>query len=64
MKVMPALGIHILGQVPLDDIAAGIAAAAPRADADVRYTEDLQRNQLIAGTLRIPNPFLMMVNEG
>jgi predicted nucleic acid-binding protein len=39
-------------------------AAALQAGAEVLYTEDLQHNQLIAGTLRIVNPFLTAVNEG
>ena len=41
-----------------------VIAAALQAGADVLYTEDLQHNQLMAGTLRIVNPFLMVVNEG
>ena len=41
-----------------------VIAAALQAGADVLYTEDLQHNQLIAGTLRIVNPFLRVANEG
>ena len=41
-----------------------VIAAALQAGADVLYTEDLQHNQLIAGTLRIVNPILMVANEG
>ena len=41
-----------------------VIAAALQAGADVLYTEDLQHNQLIAGTLRIVNPFLAVANEG
>ena len=41
-----------------------VIAAALQAGAEVLYTEDLQHNQLIAGTLRIVNPFLMVANEG
>ena len=41
-----------------------VIAAALQAGADVLYTEDLQHNQLIAGTLRIVNPFLTVANEG
>ena len=40
-----------------------VIAAALQANANVLYTEDLQHNQLIAGTLRIVNPFLMVANE-
>ena len=40
-----------------------VIAAALQAGADVLYTEDLQHNQLIAGTLRIVNPFLTVANE-
>jgi len=40
-----------------------VIAAALQAGADVLCTEDLQHNQLIAGTLRIVNPFLMVANE-
>ncbi|HNV60286.1 MAG TPA: PIN domain-containing protein [Rhodoferax sp.] len=40
-----------------------VIAAALQAGADVIYTEDLQHYQLIAGTLRIVNPFLMVANE-
>jgi len=35
-----------------------ILAGALQAGADTIYTEDLQHNQLIGGTLRIVNPFL------
>ena len=38
-------------------------AAALQAGAEVLYCEDLQHNQLIAGTLRIVNPFLAVANE-
>ncbi len=41
-----------------------VLASALQADADVLYTEDLQHNQLIRGTLRIVNPFLVVANEG
>ncbi|MEY4882701.1 MAG: hypothetical protein RIS34_555 [Pseudomonadota bacterium] len=41
-----------------------VLAAALQAGADVLYTEDLQHNQLVGGTLRIVNPFLMVANEG
>ena len=41
-----------------------VIAAALQTGADVLFTEDLQHNQLIAGTLRIVNPFLMVANEG
>ena len=41
-----------------------VLASALQADADVLYTEDLQHNQLIHGTLRIMNPFLVVANEG
>lgn len=34
-----------------------VLAAALRAGANVIYTEDLQHNQLVRGTLRIVNPF-------
>ncbi len=40
-----------------------VIAAALQAQADVLYTEDLQHHQLIAGTLRIVNPFLTVANE-
>ena len=40
-----------------------VIAAALQAGADVIYTEDLQHYQLIAGTLRIVNPFLMVAIE-
>ena len=40
-----------------------VLAAALQAGADVLYTEDLQHNQLVDGTLRIVNPFLMVANE-
>ena len=41
-----------------------VIAAALQAGAEVLYTEDLQHNQLIAGALRVVNPFLMVANEG
>lgn len=41
-----------------------VLASALQADANVLYTEDLQHNQLIRGTLRIVNPFLAVANEG
>ena len=41
-----------------------VIAAALQAGADVLYTEDLQHNQLIAGTLRIVNLFLTVANDG
>ena len=40
-----------------------VLAAALQAEADVIYTEDLQHKQLVRGTLRIVNPFLMVANE-
>jgi len=40
-----------------------ILAAALQAGATVIYTEDLQHNQLIAGTLRIVNPFLNLAMQ-
>ncbi len=40
-----------------------IAHAREKAGAKVLYSEDLQHNQLIAGTLRIVNPFLAVANE-
>jgi predicted nucleic acid-binding protein len=40
-----------------------VLAAALQADSDVLYSEDLQHNQLVGGTLRIINPFLMVANE-
>jgi predicted nucleic acid-binding protein len=40
-----------------------VLAAALQAGADVLYTEDLQHNQLVHGTLRIVNPFLQVVND-
>ena len=40
-----------------------VLAAALQAGADVLYSEDLQHNQLVGGTLRIVNPFLMVANE-
>jgi predicted nucleic acid-binding protein len=40
-----------------------VLASALQADADMLYTEDLQHNQLIRGTLRIVNPFLVVANE-
>jgi predicted nucleic acid-binding protein len=36
---------------------------AQQAGAEVLYTEDLQHNQLVGGTLRVVNPFLMVANE-
>ena len=38
-------------------------AAALQSGADVVYTEDLQHNQLLRGTLRIVNPFLPTAHE-
>lgn len=40
-----------------------VLAAALQAGANVLYTEDPQHNQLVGGTLRIVNPFLMVANE-
>lgn len=40
-----------------------VLAAALQAGADILYSEDLQHNQLVGGTLRIVNPFLMVANE-
>ena len=40
-----------------------VLAAALQAGAEVFYSEDLQHNQLLGGTLRIVNPFLMVANE-
>lgn len=40
-----------------------VMAAALHAGAEVLYTEDLQHHQLVRGTLRIVNPFLMVANE-
>jgi predicted nucleic acid-binding protein len=40
-----------------------VIVAALQAGADVLYSEDLQHNQLIAGTLRIVNPFLVVANS-
>ena len=40
-----------------------VLAAALKAGADSVYTEDLQHNQLVRGTLRIVNPFLLLANE-
>lgn len=40
-----------------------VIAAALQAGADTLYTEDLQHQQLIAGTLRIVNPFLLVAND-
>ena len=40
-----------------------VIAAALEAGAQVLYTEDLQHNQLIAGLLRVVNPFLTVANE-
>jgi predicted nucleic acid-binding protein len=40
-----------------------VLSAALQAGADVLYTEDLQHNQLVHGTLRIVNPFLQVANE-
>ncbi len=40
-----------------------VIAAALQAGADTLYTEDLQHQQLIVGTLRIVNPFLLVANE-
>jgi predicted nucleic acid-binding protein len=41
-----------------------VIAAALHAGAEVLYTEDLQHNQLLGGTLRVVNPFLMVANVG
>lgn len=41
-----------------------ILAGASQAGASTLYTEDLQHNQLIGGTLRIVNPFLMLAMQG
>lgn len=41
-----------------------ILAGALQAGATTLYTEDLQHNQLIGGTLRIVNPFLMLAMQG
>lgn len=40
-----------------------ILASALQAGAELLYTEDLQHHQLVRGTLRIVNPFLMVANE-
>lgn len=40
-----------------------VLAAALQAGADVLYTEDLQHGQLLRGTLRVVNPFLLTANE-
>ncbi len=40
-----------------------VLAAALQAGADVLYSDDLQHNQLLGGTLRIVNPFLVVANE-
>lgn len=40
-----------------------VIAAALQAGAEVLYTEDLQHNHLVGGTLRVVNPFLMVANE-
>jgi len=40
-----------------------VLAAALQAGAGVLYTEDLQHNQLVHGTLRIVNPFLQVAND-
>lgn len=40
-----------------------VLAAALQCGAGVLYSEDLQHNQLIGGTLRIVNPFLLDANE-
>ncbi len=40
-----------------------VLAAALQAGADVLCTEDLQHNQLVGGTLRVVNPFLLVANE-
>ncbi len=40
-----------------------VLAAALQAGAEVFYSEDLQHNQLLGGTLRIVNPFLLVANE-
>ena len=41
-----------------------VLAAALQAGAEVFYSEDLQHNQVLGGTLRIINPFLMVANLG
>lgn len=40
-----------------------ILAGAMEAGAEVVYTEDLQHNQLVHGSLRIVNPFLMLAMQ-
>ena len=40
-----------------------VLAAALQAGADVLYTEDLQHGQLLRGTLRVMNPFLLTAND-
>jgi len=40
-----------------------ILASALQAGAATLYTEDLQHNQLIGGTLRIVNPFLLLAMQ-
>lgn len=40
-----------------------ILAGALQAGATILYTEDLQHNQLIGGTLRIVNPFLLLAMQ-
>lgn len=40
-----------------------VLTAALEAGAQVLFTEDLQHNQLVGGTLRIVNPFLALANE-
>jgi predicted nucleic acid-binding protein len=40
-----------------------VLAAALQAGSDVLYTEDLQHNQLVRGSLRIVNPFLQVTHE-
>jgi predicted nucleic acid-binding protein len=41
-----------------------VIAAALQAQAEVLYSEDLQHNQLLGGSLRVVNPFLTPANEG
>jgi predicted nucleic acid-binding protein len=41
-----------------------VIAAALQAQAEVLYSEDLQHNQLLGGSLRVINPFLTLANDG
>jgi predicted nucleic acid-binding protein len=41
-----------------------VIASALQAGCDTLYTEDLQHHQLINGSLRVVNPFLVVANEG